>query len=64
MDTALTARIHTAITAALRARETGQRLAATGFQVAASTPAALAALIATDLAPWRAVVRTAQIVVK
>lgn len=43
--------------------ETGQRLAATGFQVEASTQAALTALIAKDLAQWREVVRTAQIVV-
>ena len=64
MDAALTARIHAAITAARRARETGQCLAANGFQVEASTPAALAALITADIAQWREVVRTAQIVVK
>lgn len=63
MDPAVAARIHAAITTALRAPETGQRLAATGFQIEASTPEALSALIATDLAQWREVVRTAQIVV-
>lgn len=63
MDPALAARIHAAVTTSLRAPETGQRLAATGFQIEASTPEALTALIATDLAQWREVVRTAQIVV-
>jgi len=63
MDAALVSRIHAAITTALRAPETGQRLAATGFQIEASSPETLAALITTDLAQWREVVRTAQIVV-
>jgi tripartite-type tricarboxylate transporter receptor subunit TctC len=63
MDPALQARVHAAVTTALRSPETGQRLAATGFQVEASTPEVLSALIATDLAQWREVARTAQIVV-
>lgn len=63
MNPALAARIHAAVTAALRLPEAGERLAATGFQVQASSQEALAALIRDDLAQWREVVRAAQVVV-
>ncbi|MBR0643820.1 Bug family tripartite tricarboxylate transporter substrate binding protein [Plastoroseomonas hellenica] len=63
LSTALAARIHAAVTAALQRPESGERLAATGFQVQASSREALAALIRDDLAQWREVVRAAQVVV-
>jgi tripartite-type tricarboxylate transporter receptor subunit TctC len=54
-------RLHQAFTEALRTPEVTQRLATLGFTVDAGAPAALAQLVAEDLARWRGVVRDARI---
>ena len=61
MAPALQARIQAALQEALRQPEIAARLAATGFAVEATDAAALKALIDTELARWRDVVRAARI---
>jgi tripartite-type tricarboxylate transporter receptor subunit TctC len=55
------ARLHTAITAALRQPEVAERLTAAGFTIDASTPGELAQTISTELARWKRVVAEAGI---
>ncbi|MEO3474945.1 tripartite tricarboxylate transporter substrate binding protein [Roseomonas sp. CAU 1739] len=59
MTEPLATRIHAEVTAALRAPEVGQRLAATGFVVEAGSRDALATTIGTETTRWREVVRRA-----
>jgi tripartite-type tricarboxylate transporter receptor subunit TctC len=59
MAAPLATRIHAEVTAALRAPEVGQRLAATGFMVEAGSREALTQTITTETARWREVVRRA-----
>ena len=57
----LAARIQAALTTTLRVPEVGQRLAATGFGIEATSAAELTTTIETETARWRAVVRRAGI---
>jgi tripartite-type tricarboxylate transporter receptor subunit TctC len=61
MPPALQAQVQEALRTALRNPEIAQRLAATGFTVEAADGATLKALVETDLARWREVVRAANI---
>jgi len=61
MDPALQPRVQAALRTALRFPDVAQRLAATGFAVEATDGPALKALVETDLARWREVVRIAGI---
>jgi tripartite-type tricarboxylate transporter receptor subunit TctC len=61
MPPALAARVQATLQEALRAPEVATRLAATGFAVEATDGATLKALVETELARWRDVVRAAGI---